>query len=479
MTCVQLMKAKPFLTWQKARDSCISMNADLLSVNDKEENGKLNPLVRAHIRSRDLLQWWIGIREVGHSWLWLDNDEKYAKIPEWAAGSGRFQSTPDNKCGLFTFKGTLEEAECEQEKPYICEKFNKDIPEPIDYQDSYENDKTQDGSSVSADTEGPKCDLPWEKLHRTCVQFMIAKPFSTWQKARDSCISMNADLLSVNGNEENGKLNPLVRAHIRSRDLLQWWIGIREVGHSWLWLDNDEKYAKIPEWAAGSGRFQSKPGKCGLFTFKGTLEEAECEQEKPYICEQFKERSLGETCYEVSQCLATQNVQCTGTGTKTCNCQSGYYTITDSNRCLKRSLGETCNEVSQCSATQNVQCTGTGTKTCNCQSGYYTITDINRCLKRSLGETCDEVSQCSATQNVQCTGTGTKTCNCQSGYYTITDINRCQKRSLGETCDEVSQCSATQNVQCTGTGTKTCNCQSGYYTITDSNHCLRIRETHK
>jgi hypothetical protein len=32
------MKAKPFLTWQKARDSCISMNADLLSVNDNEEN---------------------------------------------------------------------------------------------------------------------------------------------------------------------------------------------------------------------------------------------------------------------------------------------------------------------------------------------------------------------------------------------------------------------------------------------------------
>ncbi|XP_060577723.1 adhesion G protein-coupled receptor L1-like isoform X3 [Ruditapes philippinarum] len=143
-------------------------------------------------------------------------------------------------------------------------------------------------SEVAADTEGPKCDPPWEKLHRTCVQFMKAKPFSTWQKARDSCISMKADLFSVNDKEENGKLKPLVRTHVRSRDTLQWWIGIREVGPSWLWLDNDEQYAKIPEWAAGSGRFQNTPGKCGLYTFSGTLEEADCDQEKHYICEQFK-----------------------------------------------------------------------------------------------------------------------------------------------------------------------------------------------
>ncbi|XP_060604447.1 oxidized low-density lipoprotein receptor 1-like, partial [Ruditapes philippinarum] len=138
----------------------------------------------------------------------------------------------------------------------------------------------------SADTEGPKCDLPWEKLHRTCVQFMKAKPFLTWQKARDSCISMNADILSVNDKEENRKLKPLVRRHVRSRDLLYWWIGIREVGHSWLWVDNDEQYANIPEWAAGQGRFHT--GRCGLYSFRGTLENVECELEKPYICEQFK-----------------------------------------------------------------------------------------------------------------------------------------------------------------------------------------------
>jgi hypothetical protein len=57
--------------------------------------------------------------------------------------------------------------------------------------------------AVSADTEEPKCDPPWEKLHKTCVKVMKAKPFLTWQKARDSCISMNADLLSVNDKEEN------------------------------------------------------------------------------------------------------------------------------------------------------------------------------------------------------------------------------------------------------------------------------------
>ena len=42
------------------------------------------------------------------------------------------------------------------------------------------------------------------------------------------------------------------------------------------------------------------------------------------------ERNLGDTCTETSQC-STEHSECTGSGTMTCTCQSGYFT--DGNTC--------------------------------------------------------------------------------------------------------------------------------------------------
>ncbi|XP_045157871.2 adhesion G protein-coupled receptor L4-like isoform X2 [Mercenaria mercenaria] len=143
--------------------------------------------------------------------------------------------------------------------------------------------------------EAIDCDPPWEKLHRTCVQFVKTKPFPTWLEARNACISMNSDLLSINDREENTKIIPLLKRHVKSMDTLKWWIGLRQVGSSWKWVDNDEGYAKIPQWGPKAGGIVNPydnslhVDRCVYLDFQGYLIDVECTAEqKPYICEQFK-----------------------------------------------------------------------------------------------------------------------------------------------------------------------------------------------
>ena len=58
------------LTWEDARDDCLSNNADLVSIANKEEQGYIEEL----LRSNDDKRMWLGLndKETEGTWTWTD-----------------------------------------------------------------------------------------------------------------------------------------------------------------------------------------------------------------------------------------------------------------------------------------------------------------------------------------------------------------------------------------------------------------------
>ncbi|XP_053395243.1 adhesion G protein-coupled receptor L4-like isoform X2 [Mercenaria mercenaria] len=151
-------------------------------------------------------------------------------------------------------------------------------------------------SKVSSDRsseEDSVCVSPWEKLHRTCIQFINKLPILTWQQSRDACLGMNADLLSINSRQENEKIKKLLKHHVDNTAILEWWIGIRQVNGTWQWVDNEEVYEKMPSWANGFGGNSDSEEEntflaeqCAVLDYQRHLRDKDCIVElRHYICE--------------------------------------------------------------------------------------------------------------------------------------------------------------------------------------------------
>ncbi|XP_053395247.1 adhesion G protein-coupled receptor L4-like isoform X2 [Mercenaria mercenaria] len=159
------------------------------------------------------------------------------------------------------------------------------------------------------------CVSPWEQQHQSCVQFVRER--STWQDARNSCLSMNSDLLSVNSGQEYEFVAALVNRY-RNSSSLKWWIGIREVNSTWLWVDNEQEYTNIPEWAPGI-RWNDTiiENRCGLLEYQGYLLPRNCKNQRFFICEQTTTTQPPQTNTISTTPLSTKTLETTTVRTTT------------------------------------------------------------------------------------------------------------------------------------------------------------------
>ncbi|XP_052808917.1 uncharacterized protein LOC128237427 isoform X2 [Mya arenaria] len=169
------------------------------------------------------------------------------------------------------------------------------------------------------------------------------------------------------------------------------------------------------------------------------------------------ERSLGQSCGNVNECITTSNVVCNGS----CTCQSDYYSDQGANTCTKRQIYESCDVTSQCSA-NHVTCSSSF---CRCLSGFYFV-NPNTCTKRDLGQSCNEAGQCSD-GNTYCLSS----CKCNANYFDNQDGigGSCElKKELDESCPSLSESAPCKDPIAT-CSLETCQCPSNYY---DSNGAI-------
>ncbi|KAH3752739.1 stabilin-2-like [Dreissena polymorpha] len=198
----------------------------------------------------------------------------------------------------------------------------------------------------------------------------------------------------------------------------------------------------------------------------------------PAVC---KIKSTGDCTGKTDKCVS--GAACT---TNACACYTKYKENTD--KLCATVLGSTCTITADCTSTvANSDCTGTGTKTCTCATGY---TKQGAECKADLGTACTTTADCDTTTTTtavcdvlattkvckikstgDCTG---KTDKCVSGAACTTNACACSTKYkentdklcvtvLGSTCTITADCTSTvANSDCTGTGTKTCTCATGY-----------------
>uniref|UniRef100_A0A3P9MMB5 C-type lectin domain-containing protein n=1 Tax=Oryzias latipes TaxID=8090 RepID=A0A3P9MMB5_ORYLA len=71
--------------WQTSRDDCLSKGADLLIINDNEENNFARGLNRKA---------WMGLKKLGSTWTWVDGSILSPKYIYWGPGE------PNNQLNL-------------------------------------------------------------------------------------------------------------------------------------------------------------------------------------------------------------------------------------------------------------------------------------------------------------------------------------------------------------------------------------------
>ncbi|XP_060577731.1 adhesion G protein-coupled receptor L3-like isoform X2 [Ruditapes philippinarum] len=129
------------------------------------------------------------------------------------------------------------------------------------------------------------CEPPWERFHQSCIVFIQGK--DTWQVARNMCLSINSDLLSIINKQEDLEIDRFLYRY--RNDSLNWWTGLHKVDGTWVWTYNNESYSGIPKWAPNTQLNDTlSANKCGLIDYQGYLNDVNCNTKQHFICERNK-----------------------------------------------------------------------------------------------------------------------------------------------------------------------------------------------
>lgn len=114
------------LNWFEAQKKCEDYGANLISINSFLEKKKLHLGLtkKGRITKPDELYWWVGLRlnMTEAKWVWADGDYLSNDATPWKPGE------PDNRngrelCADFDYTGALSDKDCNEVKPYICERI--------------------------------------------------------------------------------------------------------------------------------------------------------------------------------------------------------------------------------------------------------------------------------------------------------------------------------------------------------------------
>ncbi|XP_076028297.1 perlucin-like protein [Oratosquilla oratoria] len=129
--CVYV-STKTKLNWQKARETCHSIDGELLTLPDANSLREITLHLQVLGVSKEFF--WIGAYDMGHegTWRWIkDKSDVSMGTPFWAYSSHPFVHQPTGKdkanCGILdkNHGGHMSDADCNLDLNFICEYVDK------------------------------------------------------------------------------------------------------------------------------------------------------------------------------------------------------------------------------------------------------------------------------------------------------------------------------------------------------------------
>lgn len=188
-------------TFEDARIYCQARGGDLAYIDSAGLRDWLGQLVAATDTEGQAAYMWVGAKNVGGEWKWVETDKpvENAILPWDEAGSG--------DCAAFTSDSKLIMQECSQMLKFICHR-NIQIPMACDY------------------TTG------WEDASDRC--YKKSTQSNSWHDAEIECVIEGGHLVSVESDAEQMLAHDLA---LEERDKV--WIGYTEENHpgEFTWVD--------------------------------------------------------------------------------------------------------------------------------------------------------------------------------------------------------------------------------------------------
>ncbi|XP_041357140.1 adhesion G protein-coupled receptor L4-like isoform X2 [Gigantopelta aegis] len=118
-------------TWDEAKAACQEDGGDLTSIASMAERKKVLSKLQKVITSDGLLTWWVGLRRGTGAWTWEDGTEHSDRIVQWAPGEPNNRRGKEH-CVELKFDGKLNDKNCQELRPFICEKYKLTTRPPLE-----------------------------------------------------------------------------------------------------------------------------------------------------------------------------------------------------------------------------------------------------------------------------------------------------------------------------------------------------------
>ncbi|XP_053322522.1 macrophage mannose receptor 1 [Spea bombifrons] len=261
-------------SWFEARDFCIALGGDLLSIHNREEQSAVWSILRQNGYYHQVF--WIGLQNTNpnEGFTWSDNTPM--SYENWAYGEpNNYQEV--ELCGEINadHSFTWNDRHCATPQDWIC-KLRKGAvlrPEPTDSSfPAFEI--THDGWIVSKDT-----------------QYYISKDEVPMDKAREFCKNNFGDLVVINGETEKMFLWKYIVQHGKFD---HYFIGLKlGLDREFRWMDGSP--IDFTSWDIYEPNFANNDENCVvMYKNLGNWNDINCGYPNPYICER-KNSSINAT----------------------------------------------------------------------------------------------------------------------------------------------------------------------------------------
>ncbi|XP_041658949.1 macrophage mannose receptor 1-like [Cheilinus undulatus] len=243
-------------TWYEARDYCIAIGGDLLSIHSKADLRSLRGYGFA----------WIGLSAPDPATGYVWSDGSPLQFQDWEANE------PDNKKNLescvqmdvrrTSLQGSWSDVHCETDLWWLCQIHRGVTPKPPPDPVAPAYNRTPEGW------------LEWNGNQYNIIMNQLAM-----EEAQDYCKKMHSDLITINSEEEN----VFLWKQIPKLDY-SFWIGLTvDLDQTYEWMDGSP--LAFLRWDDGQPHFQNNDENCAVMTsFLGLWHNNPCGSRHEFIC---------------------------------------------------------------------------------------------------------------------------------------------------------------------------------------------------
>ncbi|XP_064602768.1 macrophage mannose receptor 1-like [Liolophura sinensis] len=252
------------LTWKDAVDKCKYMDdgSSLLAMRD-DEKAYLTLVLPEQVDGT--FKWWTSLNRQDNSLYWgtqyADSQQiKWTKEPNNLGGG--------ENCGVLYDNEMFSDADCTQEKNYICEKNDNTIPQ-------------------NAEVGIFGCDRSWMRAGHKCYYFESTYK-ATWSDGRQTCLEVGGDFLKTENPDEAAWVSWV----LSSIDWQAYWSGLNDQSTegTWVWADGTALKPDVVQWNAEPNDVAGKED-CAMLMPDGVFNDGRCGFKTGYICEAYPEDS--------------------------------------------------------------------------------------------------------------------------------------------------------------------------------------------